>query len=152
MNIDEIRDTLEYQLVSAASNNDLNTVKRLLSEGVDVSSHEGLYGRTALHAACSQALTKMVSYLLNEGASLNSLDNKRMTPLMHACHEGKNKGSSIAMMLMDAGADVKYLREEDGMSALSFAHWGKCSKEVIDRLIELGAPPLEDGFVNIHLS
>lgn len=152
MDIDEIRETLEYQLVSAASNNDLKKVKSLISQGVDVSSHEGLYGRTALHAACSQALTKMVPYLIKEGASLNSLDDNGMTPLMYACHEGKKKGSSIVMMLMDAGADVKYIREEDDMSALSFAHWGKCSKEVINRLIELGAPPLEDDYVNINLT
>ncbi len=152
MNIDEIIETLEYKLVSAASNNDLKKVKSIIGAGVDVSSHEGLYGRTALHAACSQALTKMVPYLIKAGASLNSLDNKGMTPLMHACHEGKKKGSAIAMMLMDAGADVTYIREEDDMSALSFAHWGKCSNEVITRLVDMGAPPLEDDFENIHVT
>ena len=151
MNVSEIMETLEYQLVSAASNNDLKKVKLLLSQGVDVSSREAIYGRAALHAACAQGLTKMVPFLIKEGASLNALDDIGMAPLMHACQEGKKKGSKIAMMLMDAGADVKYTRKEDDMSALSFASWGQCKKEVMDRLIELGAEPLPEDFKNIHI-
>lgn len=151
MNVSEIMATQEYQLVAAASNNDLKQVKTLLLQGVNVSSKEAIYGRTALHVACSQALTKMVPFLIKEGASLNALDDIGMTPLMHACQEGKKKGSKIAMMLMDAGADVKYIRKEDDMSALSFASWGQCSKEVMDRLIELGAKRLPEDFKNIHV-
>jgi len=141
----------EYQLVSAAANNDLKKVKALIADGVDVSSHEPLYGRNALHAACKQGLSKMVPFLISVGASLDSLDDNSMTPLMCACSTGKKKGSSLAMMLMDAGADVKYVRKTDGMSALSFANWGQCSAEVINRLIELGAKPLPKDFVNLHV-
>jgi ankyrin repeat protein len=141
----------EYQLVSAAANNDMKKVKALLADGVDISSHEPLYGRTALHAACSQGLKKMIPFLIDAGAPLNALDDNAMTPLMCACVTGKKKGSEIALMLMDAGADVTYVREDDDMSAISFASWGQCSKEVMDRLIDLGAEPLPKDFKNIHV-
>jgi ankyrin repeat protein len=61
-----------------------------------------------------------------------------LTPLMSACSNGKVLGSRIAMLLIEAGADVNYVRQDDDMTALMFAaHRG--TPELIQALIDHGA-------------
>lgn len=143
--------TDEYQLVSAVENSDLSKTKELLQKGVAVSAHEPTRRRTALHAAADNGSAKFVSFLISAGADLNALDNNAMTPLMCACSKGKKNGSSAALLLIEAGADVGYIRAEDGMSAIKFALWGQCSNTVLEKLLALGAEPPSSDFRVIRL-
>ncbi len=143
--------TDEYQLVSAVENSDLSKVKELLQKGIGVSVHEPVYQRTVLHVAADNGSTKFVSFLISAGAELNALDGNAMTPLMCACSKGKKKGSDAALLLIDAGADVRYIRTEDGMSAIKFAMWGQCSNAVLEKLIAFGAEAPPSDFRVIRL-
>jgi len=61
-----------------------------------------------------------------------------MTALMQACSWGKVKGEKIAFLLMEAGANVKYIRQADEMTALKFAA-KRSHPEVLQALIDRGA-------------
>ena len=121
----------------AASGSKLKEMKALLADGVDI---DGLSanGFTALASATRLGLTRSVQFLLDNGADVDRPSWEDLTPLLFACSAGKAKGSKIALQLIEHGANVSYVRESDGMTALKFAvHEAK--PEVIQALIDKGA-------------
>ena len=120
----------------ACSLGDLEKMKQLLADGADIDFTR--YNSTALHSASSSGSLKVLRFLIQNGASLDLLDDSGCTALMIACNRGKKIGGRMAMTLLDAGADATYVRK-DGMSALKFALWGACSDEVLQALIDAGA-------------
>ena len=144
--------TFQDAFVGAAENCRVDALADLLSyPDVNIDGVDSRFGRTALTAASSAGSKKTVEFLLKNGADLNKACNIEMTPLMHACHKGKKKGSEVALLLLKHGADAKYIRESDGMSAIKFAYWGQCTPEVFEQLIGAGATPPESDFRNIRL-
>ena len=139
------------RLLSASERGNLAAVKAAIDEGVSIADRDPLYGSTALHLASDGGSKKVAEYLIASGAALDALDNNMMTPLMCACSTGKKKGSEVALLLMSKGADACYVRVEDGMDAIKFALWGRCTNEVISRLLELGAAQPASNFRVVHL-
>jgi ankyrin repeat protein len=127
------------RLMSASERDNLTAAKAAVNEGASVTEHEPFYGRTALHAAADGGSKKVAEYLIASGAELNVLDKDMMTPLMSACAKGKENGSGVALLLLEKGANACYMREADGMDAMKFALWGRCTDEVIKQLQILGA-------------
>jgi ankyrin repeat protein len=111
-------------LTLAAGAGHLSVIKALVKRGA------GLTG--GLYAAARSTHVPVAKYLITQGAALDevSQDEFEMTPLMAACSTGKKKGSAIALLLLQAGAGVGYVRHSDGMSALKFA-LGECSEDVV---------------------
>lgn len=70
-------------LVWAASTGDLQDIKHLLAQGVDLNSKE-YDGRTALHLAAANGHTNVVKYLLRKGVELSPKDRWGKTPLSEA--------------------------------------------------------------------
>lgn len=146
----------EYQasplsrLISAAERGNLKTAKAAVEEGASVTDHDPFYGRSALHAAANGGSKNVAEYLIASGAELNVLDNNMMTPLMSACSKGKKSGSGVALLLLEKGADARYVRKDDGMDAMKFALWGQCTEEVIKQLQNLGAKQPGPDFRIIH--
>jgi len=122
--------------IAAAGN--LKVLKLLLKDGVGINERAKYSGRNPLQSAALAGQTKCLEYLIAVGADLNATDSDDMTALMNACHLGKAKGASAAMTLIEAGADVSYVRQSDGMTALKFAA-NDCPPAVLRRLIEKGA-------------
>lgn len=122
----------------AAANSLLREMKLLLADGVDVNGVASYCGGTALHTAARLGLIRSVEFLIGAGADLNATDKNDLTPLMSACSLGKVKGSRVALRLLEAGADIQYVRAADGMTALKFAV-DSCPAEVIQALIDHGA-------------
>jgi len=127
----------EAALVYAAANSMIPEIKKLLVDGAN--AERLVSGTTALHTAASMGLTMAAKILIEAGQDLDTLDKDKLTPLMRACSCGKAKGSQIALMLIDAGADVHYVRKSDEMTALKYAA-KDCSPAVLARLLESGAP------------
>src|SRR5687768_8512210 len=94
----------------AAANSMLREMKLLLADGVGVNAVAPSHGGTALCAAAGYGLIRSVDFLIGAGADLNATDSNDMTPLMAACSRGKAKGSRVALRLVEAGADVRYVR------------------------------------------
>ncbi|MGL6076942.1 MAG: ankyrin repeat domain-containing protein [Fimbriiglobus sp.] len=122
----------------AATNGKLKELKLLLEAGAAINEVAKPSGRNALHSAALAGQLKCVEHLIAAGADLNAIDSDGMTALMDACHLGKVKGSAGAMMLIQAGADVRCVRSGDKMTALKFAV-KTCTPEVIRALIQKGA-------------
>jgi len=122
----------------AAANSLLREMRLLLDDGVDVNGIASYCGETALHTAAGYGLIRSVNFLIDAGANLNKIDRNELTPLMSACSLGKVKGSRVGLRLIGAGADVRYVRAADEMTALKFAVH-TCPAELIQSLIDSGA-------------
>jgi ankyrin repeat protein len=131
----------------AAANSLFREMKLLLADGVDVNGVASYCGGTALHTAAGYGLIRSVEFLIRAGADLNATDRMDLTPLISACSLGKVKGSRVALRLIEAGANVRYVRVADEMTALKFAVH-RCPPQVIQALIDHGAevdgPPETD--------
>jgi ankyrin repeat protein len=122
----------------AAANSLFREMKLLLADGVDVNGVASYCGGTALHTAAGYGLIRSVEFLIRAGADLNATDRMDLTPLMSACSLGKVKVSRVALQLIEAGANVRYVRVVDEMTALKFAVH-RCPPQVIHALIDHGA-------------
>ncbi|QDU61067.1 Ankyrin repeats (3 copies) [Planctomycetes bacterium Pan216] len=122
----------------AAARGMVKEFRLLLDDGADINAVSSVTRSTALAGAAELGLTKVVGLLLKFGADLDKPGAYDMTPLMAACSLGKTKGSKVAMQLLEAGADVDYVRNEDEMTALKFAVQ-ECKPEVIQALLDKGA-------------
>jgi ankyrin repeat protein len=122
----------------AAANSKLREMQLLLDDGVGVNEIAQYSGGTALHSAAGLGLIRSVDFLIAAGANLNATDRIDLTPLMSACSLGKTKGTQVAVRLIEAGADVKYVRAADQMTALKFAVH-TCPAELLQALIDRGA-------------
>jgi len=121
----------------AAANSMFKEMRLLLADGVDINGI-GTYSRsTALATAAGYGFIRSVDFLISNGANINLPGAHDMTPLMHACSCGKKKGSRVALRLIEANADVTYVRKADEMTALKFSV-GDCSPDVIQALIDNG--------------
>lgn len=72
-----------FGLIFAASQGDLNEIRRLISHGVDVNSSD-YDGRTALHLAAAEGQTETVKFLLRKGADKDYKDRWGNTPMADA--------------------------------------------------------------------
>ena len=101
--------SLEEEIIPCSFDWDLDNLKRHL-ECVEPNINQMINCRevelergTLLHLACILCdPTKIVEYLLNNGADKDATDNRKWTPLHYACHHGYAK---IISLLLAHGAD-----------------------------------------------
>lgn len=87
----------------AARGGNLAKVKRLIeSKQVLVDSKEPVCGWTMLHIACQEDNLEMIAYLLKQGATVDSRDSNKETPLCAAAGGGH---AGAMKLLLDHGAD-----------------------------------------------
>jgi len=113
-------------------------MKLLLADGLDIDEVADYSGDTPIGTAAHHLLSRVIAFLIDAGADIDKPSTNEMTPLMIACSGGGKKGSQIALQLLEAGADVRYVRRADEMTALSFAAHS-CTPEAIQALIDRGA-------------
>lgn len=141
----------ENAFVGAAENSEVDILEDLLLLGVDINSKDSRFGASALHRAASNGSKMVVEFLLAKGADINALDGNELTPLMNACLRGKKKGSEIALLLVRKNAEVKYVRQSDGMTAYKFALWGQCTEDLLIELRSADAALPEQEFRVVHI-
>ena len=129
--------------ILAAGRGMVAELKALLADGADVDAILSKFGGvqqgdSALHTAAFSGQLRSVDFLISASANLDQLGRNDLTPLMIACNVGAVKGSGIALKLIEAGANVRYVRKSDEMTALKFAV-NRCSPDVIQALIDHGA-------------
>jgi hypothetical protein len=77
-----VRISYENELVLAVQNGNIDRVKQLITQNVDVNKKDENEGVTALHLAVRNGSKDIVELLLNAGAKVNARDTERRTPLM----------------------------------------------------------------------
>ena len=108
-----------YQLRRACGRSELDEVKRLVNEGVDVDSADGNDGWTPLMFAAHLGYNgnvDIIQFLLDRGANVNSHNNYGWTPLMIAANNDHSH-VDIVQFLLDSGANVD-MKSNDGVMAL----------------------------------
>ena len=136
---------LGVDFCAAAANSLVPEMKLLLKAGARINWCDERYRQTALNCAAGHGLTRSVKFLIEQGADLNARNHHDMTPLMCACFKGGKKGSAVALLLIEAGADVIAVREADGKTAIQWALAG-CEPDVVQALEQRGATLPKAGF------
>jgi len=117
-------------IIKSAGQGKLNEIKFLLKSGAET--------KGALLAAVNGEYIKVVEYLLAIDIDLEEVADNGLSALTIACASHTKKASQIALMLINVGADVNFVRESDEQTPLQFAA-GSSSLEVIQSLIDNGA-------------
>ena len=91
------------ELIRAAGQGDIGTVRELLEKGANVNMKDNESGWTPLMSAAFSGNIDIVKLLIKKGSRVNAQDKFSWTPLMIASRSGH---ADIARVLLDAGADV----------------------------------------------
>lgn len=127
-------------LIVAALNGDLETVKTAIGQDIDVRAMDEL-GRTALMFAAYNGHTEIVQLLVNDGSDINKANSEGRTPLMFAA---SGPFPETVGFLLDEGADPNAKDNVEGWTPLMYAS-AEGNLEVVELLLENGADPnLED--------
>ena len=126
-------DALRY----AIANSKYDAIRGLIKDGVDLDAL-GLDGEAALHVAARMGRFKAAEILLSCDVSVNRLDKNGYTPLMTACHNGGTNGSRVAILLINANADVKHVLPNGHTTALTCA-MARGTAELIEALLDAGS-------------
>ena len=110
------RANMPNDLLIAAEQGDLNTVRELLDKGVDIKSTDGWSGTPMMYAA-GNGHTAVVELLLSRGADLNEHSRMSRTPLMWAAQRGQD---ATVRFLLQRGAKLD-LRDREEKTALMLA-------------------------------
>ncbi|MHC4952493.1 MAG: glutaminase A [Planctomycetota bacterium] len=100
VSVDQIRSDCVVELCWAASEGDLQGIRRLVARGVNLDEAD-YDGRTALHLAASEGHANVVDYFAAQGANLSPHDRWGATPLDDAIREGHD---DVAELLRAKGA------------------------------------------------
>jgi hypothetical protein len=121
-------------LVKAVWEQDLNEVRKLLAQGVDVNAvDEGVY-TTALGAAVANGKLEFVRALLDAGADPNVRNQSGRTALMNLDEDATDE---VVRALVAAGADVS-IKDTEGNTVLHTAA-AVAKSEVLRALLDAGA-------------
>ena len=120
-------------LLYSCIHGDMERAKRALAEGADVEEEGGFFEETPLMAAARKGRSKMVDFLLQNGANPNKRVKAR-TALFDAVERGGNQ--DVFEALIAAGADI-HSKEYDKSVLMAAAEGG--SVPIVKRLVELGA-------------
>ncbi|MBR7109258.1 MAG: ankyrin repeat domain-containing protein [Akkermansia sp.] len=134
-------------LPAAAAQGDLETVKDMVEDGVDIDAKEVKLGGTSLHEASAAGHAEVVLYLLEHGADPTVRDKKGETPLFRAVRNGHNEVVKVyAEKLgrkMQTEADPQKTDvhcNPAGSTLLLPAAWGGHA-EVVQTLLAAGVDP-----------
>ena len=136
-------------LVTAVVDRDEATLRRLLTEGIDVNEATPVKagflgvgqtgGFTALHIAASAGNDVAIALLVQHGANREAKEaGSRMTPLLVAAFSGKEES---VLALAACTVDV-HARDAFGNTALHFCAKSRL-KRAVTALVEAGANPSE---------
>lgn len=106
----------ENELFKAISENDIEKVKNLVKNGVNVNAitHSN---RTILIDASWKGYLEIVKCLVENGADINAKDDFGRTALIWASYDGK---LGVVKYLVDKGADIN-VKDNEGYTALIWA-------------------------------
>lgn len=122
-------------LHTAAVQNDIPTIERLLKEGADI-NQKGIVQNNVLHSTVMHGKPETVKYLLDHGANPNAQNQSNTTPLAYAVW-GENEDN--ARLLLAKGANINAVDAAGWTPIHYWAIYNKKSIHVAKFLLEYGA-------------
>jgi hypothetical protein len=113
-------------LLRAAREGDIETLKAILQHNKDISNNANDSGQTPLHLASRNQHLDAVKELVLRGANVNALDQRRRSPLHAAMSLEMFMGSEnfeVVRFLVDHGADLT-LHDDEGFTPVHYASKG----------------------------
>ena len=120
------------KLIDKVFGQDLEGLRTLIAEGINVNAQDSSSGSTALILACSYGFEEIARLLLSSGANPNIQANNGVTALMAAAQASRE----IVELLLKYGADIN-LRANDGTTAFTNSISGVIGGRVQTRVPEL---------------
>uniref|UniRef100_A0AAQ5Y9F2 Tetratricopeptide repeat, ankyrin repeat and coiled-coil containing 1b n=1 Tax=Amphiprion ocellaris TaxID=80972 RepID=A0AAQ5Y9F2_AMPOC len=112
---------LQQALIAASSMGHTQVVRGLLAlnndHAVQIDSHDTLWGETALTAAAGRGKMEVCSFLLEQGAVVQQVNRRGVSPLFCAVRQGHWQ---IAELLLQHGADIN-ISDKQGRTLLMVA-------------------------------
>ncbi|XP_040912869.1 protein TANC1 isoform X2 [Toxotes jaculatrix] len=112
---------LQQALIAASSMGHTQVVSSLLAlnneHAVQIDSHDTLWGETALTAAAGRGKMEVCSFLLEQGAVVQQVNRRGVSPLFCAVRQGHWQ---IAELLLQNGADIN-ISDKQGRTLLMVA-------------------------------
>lgn len=112
---------LQQALIGASSMGHTQVVRGLLAlnneQAVQIDSHDTLWGETALTAAAGRGKMDVCSFLLEQGAMVQQVNRRGVSPLFCAVRQGHWQ---IAELLLQHGADIN-ISDKQGRTLLMVA-------------------------------
>ena len=125
----------ETALTVACRVGNINAINVLLNTGADPNNADSA-GRTPIHHAITGGCSKeVIQVLIDHGADVNARDIKNATALWNACSKGND---DVINVLLNAGADANPV-EVGGHTCLHAAVMGRCSKDILQAVVDHGA-------------
>ncbi|OWF54450.1 E3 ubiquitin-protein ligase mind-bomb-like isoform X2 [Mizuhopecten yessoensis] len=134
-------------IVQAAAQNDINTIQQVLSQKPDKVNFSQ-DGKTALHLACYEGHSQVVTLLLKYNANLDLQDGEGDSALHYAAF---GKETETMKQLLNAGAKVNIVNKA-GHSPLHISI-GKACEEAVEILVRHGSDvniKADDGDTTMH--
>ena len=105
-------------LADAAMRGDIDAVKKLLKDGVDIGVAQG-DGMTALHWAAERGDADMAKLLIYAGANVSAVTRIGLYTPLHLA--AKSASAGVAKAIIDAGADVNAKADPSGATPIHLA-------------------------------
>lgn len=96
------REELKTQLLAAAADGTVSSLRKLIDQGADLKAHDS-HGKSALHLAVESGNSDAVDFLLAKGMDPNAHLQKTLSPLATAVKAGHTE---VVRRLIAGGADV----------------------------------------------
>lgn len=106
-----------YDFVATVSN-DRKLAAQMLADNRERLQEKSSVGETALHYLAIENDLEGVTFLISQGAEVDSRDNSNCTPLMHAAQLGNDE---MCLLLMEHGADVNAIDDLLNYTPLHYA-------------------------------
>jgi uncharacterized protein len=120
---------MEEQLIQAAERKDVDTILRLIEEGVDINTQDS-DGRTSTMIATYNNDTELAKILIDAGADVNIQDDMKNNPFLYAGAEGY---LDILKLTIKAGADPSITNRYGGTALIPASEHGYV--DVINELL-----------------
>jgi uncharacterized protein len=120
---------MEEQLIQAAERKDVDTILRLIEEGVDINTQDS-DGRTSTMIATYNNDTESAKILIDAGADVNIQDDMKNNPFLYAGAEGY---LDILKLTIKAGADPTVTNRYGGTALIPASEHGYV--DVINELL-----------------
>lgn len=116
----EVTQVMKEQYFKSVKNGNIEEVKLLLDQGIDINSKDS-QGRTALMLAAYANNAEMAELLINRGADVNLQDHMKNSPFLYAGAEGYLE---ILKLTIKAGADPSILNRFGGTALIPASEHG----------------------------